>query len=85
MISDRFLDAGTHYDEVSGILVRLTWDTRDRVWRLWKSHHGEWERVPGADLGGDKSESGIDEAVKAAWAAYEQMVEADAKERADGQ
>ena len=82
MISDRFLDAGTYHDEVSGILVRLTWDTRDEVWRLWKQRDGEWERVPGADLGGDTSELGIDEAVAAAWSAYEAMVEEDARKRA---
>jgi hypothetical protein len=82
VVSDRFLDAGTYYDETSGILVRLTWDNRDEVWRLWKRRDDEWERVPGASLGGDKSDQGIDEAVHAAWTAYEAMVVEDARERA---
>lgn len=84
MLSDRFLDAGTHYDPVSEILVRLTWDNRDEVWRLWKRRCDTWERVPGADLGGDTSELGIDEAVHAAWSVYEAMVEEDARARAGG-
>ena len=82
MLSDRFLDAGTYRDPVSGFIVRLTWDMRDKCWRLWKQRHGEWERVPGEDLGSDKTEAGINKAVTTAWAAYEVMVDQDARKRA---
>ena len=81
MLSARFLDSGTYYDEISKIMVRLTWDTRDECWRLWKSVDGEWERVPGEDLGGDKSDDGIEKVVKQSWAAYEEMVDAASRKR----
>lgn len=82
MISSRFLDAGSYYDPVSGILVRLTWDQRDECWRLWKRVHLQWAQVPGENLGTDTTEAGVDAAVKRTLDTYEAMIDADARKRA---
>ena len=74
MTNDRFTNAGFYEDVITGVSVRLTWDERDKCWRLWKARHGRFERVPGESLGDDYSDRGVNSVVAKTVHAFETLV-----------
>lgn len=71
----RLLNAGDYHDPETGVRVSLTWDQQDECWRLWRSVHGRYLRVPGENLGSDKTDEGVNEVVDRTVAVFERMVD----------